>query len=232
MRECFDSGYKNLHQYPTSHIVLFIIPYLTTKVNKNAENSALRRVMNTLFAIFITISLSLLLFGNPSALLASVGVAGGKAIAISASLAGIYAFWMGIIKIVEKTPAISKLERLISPVVKRIFPETSVEVRKLICLNISANMLGAGGGATPLAISAIKQMQTPESKKTARATKPMLMLFILNATSLQLIPTTVISLRNQAGSTSPSSILIPTTIASIIATVVGVWLVGVLEKDV
>lgn len=167
----------------------------------------------------------MLLQCNPEMMIECVSIAGTKAIAISASLAGIYAFWMGVVKIVENTPAISKLEKALYPIISRIFPETTSEIRKLICLNVSANFLGAGGAATPIAISAINKMKPKNNKKIAQATKPMLMLFILNATSLQLIPTTVISLRQKAGSIAPSNILLPATLASVVSTVVGVVVV-------
>ncbi len=194
--------------------------------------------MNALFGIFIIISIILTLFANPSLFLSVIATAGGKAVTLSLGLAGIYVFWMGIVKILEKTPAMTKLERLVSPVVSRIFPNETPEIRRLITMNIAVNMLGAGGGATPLAISAIGKMKENsalEAKKTGvkinpqKATKSMLMLFILNATSLQIIPTTIISLRESAGSTAPASVLFPTLLSSVIATLLGVFLVWISE---
>ncbi len=195
--------------------------------------------MNALFGIFIIISIILTLPAAPAAFLSVIGTAAGRAFTLSAGLAGIYVFWMGIIAILEKTPAMARLERLVSPIITRIFPTEPKEVRRLITMNVAANMLGAGGGATPLGIAAIEKMK--ENAKSAAdkaggksspqtATKSMLLLFILNATSLQIIPTTIISLRESAGSTTPASVLLPTLLASTLATVFGVTLVWIAEK--
>lgn len=194
--------------------------------------------MNTLFGIFIIISIILTFGKSPSLFLSSASVAGGKAVTLSLGLAGIYVFWMGIVRILEKTPAMARLEQFVSPVVSRIFPTETPEIRRLITMNVAVNMLGAGGGATPLGISAIAKMkenardvavQNGKKFDTKKATKPMLMLFILNATSLQIIPTTIISLRESAGSSAPASILLPTLLSSVIATVLGVFLVWIAE---
>ncbi|MFI3164030.1 MAG: nucleoside recognition domain-containing protein [Bacillota bacterium] len=194
--------------------------------------------MNTLFGIFIIISIILTFGKSPSLFLSSASVAGGKAVTLSLGLAGIYVFWMGIVRILEKTPAMAKLEQFVSPVVSRIFPSETPEIRRLITMNVAVNMLGAGGGATPLGISAIAKMnenaqniavQNGKKFDTKKATKSMLMLFILNATSLQIIPTTIISLRESAGSSAPASILLPTLLSSVIATVLGVFLVWIAE---
>lgn len=194
--------------------------------------------MNTLFGIFIIISIIFTLGKSPSLFLSSAITAGEKAVSLSLGLAGIYAFWMGIVKILEKTPAMARLERFVSPVVSRIFPTESPEIKRLITMNVAINMLGAGGGATPLGISAIAKMKENaqlQARKNGvtfpseKATKSMLILFILNATSLQIIPTTIISLRESAGSVAPSSILMPTLLSSIIATVIGVFLVWISE---
>ncbi|MFI3168222.1 MAG: nucleoside recognition domain-containing protein [Bacillota bacterium] len=194
--------------------------------------------MNVLFAIFVGFSIILAIITSPSMLLSAVGTAGARAVTLSASLAGIFAFWMGVIKILEKTPALSRLERMVSPIVSRIFPTENAEIRQLITMNITANMLGVGGASTPLAISAITKMKENATGKSqnksttipSRATKSMIMLFVLNATSLQILPTTIISLRTSAGSVSPTSILIPTTIASFVATILGVALVWAFIK--
>ncbi|MFI3129370.1 MAG: nucleoside recognition domain-containing protein [Bacillota bacterium] len=194
--------------------------------------------MNTLFGIFIIISIILTFGKSPSLFLSSASVAGGKAVTLSLGLAGIYVFWMGIVRILEKTPAMARLEQFVSPVVSRIFPSETPEIRRLITMNVAVNMLGAGGGATPLGISAIAKMkenaqniavQNGKKFDTKKATKSMLMLFILNATSLQIIPTTIISLRESAGSSAPASILLPTLLSSVIATVLGVFLVWIAE---
>ncbi len=233
--------------------------------------------MNVLFTVFVAFSCVLLLGSSPSLFLSSVSAASEKAFQLAASLAGLYAFWLGIMQILEKTPALSKTQTLLSPYIAKLFPGETKETQKLICANISANLLGIGNAATPMAIAAIAEMkkniaaqptkangkkEKKESKTTlfstkkehkkstpiggsdsccgsasensnnsnTRASKNMLMLFILNATSLQLIPTTVISLRTAAGSVNPTSILLPSFLASLASTILGVVLINIFEK--
>ncbi len=52
------------------------------------------------------------------------------------------------------------------------------------------------------------------------------MLFVLNATSLQLLPTTVIALRTAAGSALAADIFLPTLIATLFSTLLGGLLVA------
>lgn len=179
--------------------------------------------MNSIFLILVSASLALSLSVSPSALLSAISTAGVSAISLCGVLCGVYAFWMGIIAILEKTPALSKLDKIISPITKKLFPLESEKAMGLITMNITANILGIGSVATPLGIEAVKEMQ---SKKTPeKITNGMIMFFILNATSLQILPTTIISLRSTYGSASPSSILVPTLVASGVSTMVGVGLV-------
>ena len=81
-------------------------------------------------------------------------------------------------------------------------------------------MLGMGGAGTPAAIDAMASMCREEGK----ATDNMLMLLVINATSIQIIPTTVISLRAAAGSADAASIILPSLIATTCATATGMVL--------
>ena len=56
------------------------------------------------------------------------------------------------------------------------------------------------------------------------------MLFVLNATSLQLLPATVIALRAAAGAASPADIVLPTLLSTLISTVLGAALVILTRK--
>ena len=87
-------------------------------------------------------------------------------------------------------------------------------------------MLGMGGAATPAGIKAMKEMDDLSGK----ATDNMKLLLVLSATSLQIIPATVIALRGDGGSTNPSNILLPTLIATSVSTLCGVILCKTFAK--
>ena len=96
----------------------------------------------------------------------------------------------------------------------------------MIALNMSANMLGLGNAATPMGIKAMKRLDDGSGV----ATPAMIMLIVLNATSIQLLPSTVIGLRASAGSTSPSDIIFPTIVATFCTCALGISLVKLCQK--
>lgn len=137
---------------------------------------------------------------------------------------GIYAVWLGILQILDDTRLSHNLSNLLTKPINKIFGETSAEVRKNICLNVSSNILGLGSAATPFGLKAMQGLDD----KTGIATKTMIMLVVVNSTGLQLLPTTVIGLRALAGSSAPSVILWPTLVSTFVPTVLGIVLVKVL----
>ena len=162
---------------------------------------------------------------NPSEIFPSMidGVSG--AINLVIKLTAIYSIWLSLLKILERTGLDKKLSRLLHPVIKRLFKGESPEAYKWISINLASNMLGMGGASTPAGIKAMEKMQRGD-----KATANMELLVVINATSIQLIPATVIALRASWNSASPSSIILPTLISSTIATVCGVILTKVLSK--
>lgn len=134
------------------------------------------------------------------------------------SFAGVMCFWTGMLKIAEKSGAAEKLQKLLSPLVKMLFPKTGENARKYITMNMSANILGMGNAATPMGIKAMRELDN-ENKNPFYASDAMCMLVVLNTTSFQLIPTTIIALRTAAGSENPFGIVIPIWIASAVSVV-------------
>jgi spore maturation protein A len=122
---------------------------------------------------------------------------------------------------------VDKVARKLKPLIHFLFGRQTDEVNSLIAANISANLVGASGAATPCAISAIEKMAAPDQTK---ANYPMIMLFILAATSLQILPTTIIGILKQHGSRAPESIILPTIITSFLATLLGIVLVRLFVK--
>lgn len=75
-----------------------------------------------------------------------------SAFEIAIGLTGLLAFWLGIMKIGEKSGMINSLSRFLSPVLCKLFPDIPKGHPALgsIFMNLSANMLGLDNAATPL----------------------------------------------------------------------------------
>ncbi len=139
------------------------------------------------------------------------------------SFAGVMCFWTGIMKIAEKAGLSQKVERLLKPVISFLFPKAGSEAKKYISMNMSANLLGMGNAATPMGIKAMEYLDK-ENDRPLHASDNMCMLVVLNTTSLQLIPTTIIALRTAANSSEPFSIILPIWISSLTAVITAVFL--------
>ncbi|MCI8403916.1 MAG: spore maturation protein A [Clostridia bacterium] len=139
------------------------------------------------------------------------------------SFAGVMCFWTGIMKIAEKAGLSQKVERLLKPVISFLFPKAGSEAKKYISMNMSANLLGMGNAATPMGIKAMECLDK-ENDRPLHASDNMCMLVVLNTTSLQLIPTTIIALRTAANSSEPFSIILPIWISSLTAVITAVFL--------
>ena len=149
----------------------------------------------------------------------------GQAITLIIKLTAIYAVWLSVLDMMTKTKLDKKLSKLLKPVARKIFKNESEEAYDWICINLSANMLGMGGVATPAGIKAMSAMEDGSIK----ATDNMIMLLVINATSIQLIPATVVAMRASHGSQSASDIIVPTLISSGIATLCGMIICKVLS---
>lgn len=149
----------------------------------------------------------------------------GQAITLIIKLTAIYAVWLSVLDMMTKTKLDIKLSKLLKPIARKIFKNESEEAYDWICINLSANMLSMGGVATPAGIKAMGAMEDG----SVRATDNMIMLLVINATSIQLIPATVVAMRASHGSQSASDIIIPTLISSGIATLCGMIICKVLS---
>ena len=150
---------------------------------------------------------------------------------ISLGLTGVLSLWLGFMKIGERGGVVNFLARIGAPVFSRLFPDIPKGHPAVgsIFMNVAANMLNLDNAATPLGLKAMKEMQELNQHKDT-ATNPMIMFLVLNASSLTLIPITIMVYRAQAGAMNPSDIFIPLTIATLSATVVGVFYVCIRQK--
>lgn len=149
--------------------------------------------------------------------------AAGDAVIFGIGLIGICAFWCGMIRVLEEAGGMNLLQRLLRPVVCRIFPSAArdAEAQKQILTNITADFLGLGNGATPSGIAAVRRL-SELSGGSEVASRDVCLFLVVNSAALQLLPTTVIAMRAQLGSRAASDILIPTWLTSIASLIVAV----------
>lgn len=151
------------------------------------------------------------------------------AVAMTISLMGIMCFWTGIMKIAEDTGVTDVIARLLQPLMKVLFPNLrDPEAKKAIVMNMTANMLGMSNAATPLGLDAMEKLSKHANGK--RATDEMCMFIVINTASIQLIPSTIIAMRQAAGAVSPADIIIPVWICSLCAVTVGVIAVKIFSR--
>ena len=182
--------------------------------------------MNKIWALLMLASIVLLIFNNPSALVTEMTESAMGVINLCVELVAVYAIWLGILEIVDKTGLSEKLAKLLSPLIRFLFKTDDPEIIKMIAMNMSSNILGVGNAATPCGIRAMKLMDD----KGGKATPAMIMLLVVNATSIQLLPTTTIGLRTAAGSASPTDIMIPTLVATFITAIFGISLTLLIQR--
>ena len=151
-----------------------------------------------------------------------------SAFEIAIGLTGLLAFWLGIMKIGEKSGMINSLSKFLSPVLCKLFPDIPKGHPALgsIFMNLSANMLGLDNAATPLGLKAMNQLQELNPKKDT-ATNPMIMFLVINTSGLILIPISIMMYRAQMGAAQPTDIFIPTLITTTISTMVGITVVSI-----
>lgn len=181
--------------------------------------------MNKIWTIISIVSIAVLIYIEPGNIIKYMNEAANNTVVLMLKLLALYTVWMGLMSIAEKAGITDKLARLLRPLIRFLFGNVDNKTAKFLSINMSANMLGIGSAATPAGISAVNCMD----KGSEIATENMIMLLVINATSMQLIPTTVISLRQAFGSAAPSNILIPTIIATFTSTLFAVLLVKLLR---
>ena len=164
-----------------------------------------------------------LLTGDGGSVLGYLTESAAEAIALIVTLAGAYTLWCGVLRILKSCGAMGGIKKLLSPLIARLFPslKNDGETQEFIATNFAANILGLGNAATPAGIDAVQSM----AKKSGGSFTDDIGLFIvINCSSLQLIPTTVISLRAQAGSLAAGDIFVPSLVTTALTTVFSIIL--------
>ena len=153
------------------------------------------------------------------------------AVKIAFSLIGIMAFWLGIMKIAEKSGLVKFLSKIIYPLLKPLFKDIEKNSNTLgdITMSISANALGLTNAATPIGLKVMKELQEDNPNKDI-ATDSMCMFLGMNTAGFQLIPATVIAILVGVGAKNPSEIILPTLIVTTISFIVAIITAVILRK--
>lgn len=160
-----------------------------------------------------------------------------EAVSLCITMLGVMAMWTGVMEIASESGLVSSLSRKIIPLIRKFFPEIPKENRAwdYISLNMIANFLGLGGAATPAGLKAMEELQKLNiensklhygndwEKKSESASNSMCTFLVLNVSSLQLVPLSLIAYRSEYGSVNPNAIVVPAilaTLASMVAAII------------
>ena len=180
--------------------------------------------INVVFVVFV---MGAILFAGVSGQMqaaadASIAAAKG-AVTLAIGLIGIMSLWLGFVRVLEAGGMMRQLARLVRPVMVRLFPDVPAEhpAMSAMILNISANMLGLGNAATPFGIKAMVELNRLNPFPGV-ATNGMCLFLAINTSSVALLPLGVMGVRAAAGSTRPFEMFVPTLVATLASTIVGV----------
>ena len=199
----------------------------------------LRAMLNWIWAAFFLIAFIVAIWqaavgGKPDVLkdvVSSLFDSSKTAFEISIGLTGVMSLWLGLMKIAEKGGVTEFIAWAVGPLFRRLFPGIPAghPASGAIVMNRSANMLGLDNAATPLGLKAMKELQSlnPEPE---RATDEMVLFMVMNASSVTLVPISIMTFRAQLGAANPADVFVPILIATFISDLSGLLLVAAVQK--
>ncbi|MDE7390449.1 MAG: spore maturation protein A [Lachnospiraceae bacterium] len=130
----------------------------------------------------------------------------GEAVELVITMCGTVCLWSGFMAIADSSGVSEKISKIMSPFLSMLFPKLDKkgEAFKAISSNVTANLLGLGNAATPLGIKAMNELQKLNTKDKHTATRDMTIFVLLNTSSIQLIPTMILSILTANGATNPT----------------------------
>ena len=189
-------------------------------------------MLSIIWAAFLALSLVCgAASGRLADVTAAVGTGASEAVKLAIGIAGVMAFWSGMMELLRASGLAEKLAWLLQPVLRPLFGSAAADRQAMeaVSANVTANLLGLSNAATPLGLRAADRLYTLAGRRGAP--DPVLTLLTLNATSIQLIPSTVAAVRTACGAQAPFDIMLPVWGASA-ASVAAVLLCGRLLRPV
>ena len=159
-----------------------------------------------------------------------------EAVTLCITMTGVMSLWVGLMEIAQKSGVIGRATKKIQPFISFMYPGLlkGHKAREYITTNIIANVFGLGWAATPAGLKAMEELKGLEEERKARpvggrravpkgtASNEMCTFLILNISSLQLIPVSIIAYRSQYGSVNPAAVIAPSIAATLLSTVAAV----------
>jgi spore maturation protein A len=188
--------------------------------------------MNTIWLLVICISILFsAVSGRIDEFTKAMFEAGKAAVEVCLYLVGILSLWLGLTKILEDSGVIYKLSSFFGRAISLLFkniPKGHPSITS-ITLNLLANLFGLGNAATPLGIKAMEELQTLNDQPDT-VTFEMMLFIVINTSSIQLVPFTVIGLLASYGSHNPNIIVVPTIISTVISSATAVGILFLFKK--
>ncbi|ACV26141.1 nucleoside recognition domain-containing protein [Kangiella koreensis] len=196
-------------------------------------------MLNILWLFFFVLAFVLALFqwlvqGNAAAfpeLVQSIFDMAKLSVTIAIGLIGILAFWLGLLKIAEKSGLVNLLAKALAPLFRKLMPEVPSGHPALgsISMNMAANMLGLDNAATPMGIRAMEQLQEINPNKE-EASNAQILFLVLNTSAVTIIPITILLYRAQMGAADPAAVFLPLLLATCASTFFGLLAVSIVQK--
>lgn len=197
-------------------------------------------MLNYIWAVMIAIGVIYgALTGNIEAVANGALDSAGEAVQLCITMTGIMALWVGLMEIAKNSGLIASMTKGIQPFISFLFPRIpgNHAAREYISTNIIANILGLGWACTPAGLKAMEELQKLNGEECRRTGKPpvtasneMCTFLIMNISSLQLIPVSIIAYRSQYGSVNPTAVIVPGIIATLTSTLVAIIFVKVMDR--
>lgn len=188
--------------------------------------------MNYIFYFLIVLSIIFgIINGKTQDVVNAILSGADLSVKIAFSLIGIMAFWLGIMRIAEKSGLVKIIAKLIKPITKWLFndiPEESSAIGN-IALSFSANALGLTNAATPIGLRVMEDLQKENIDKDS-ASNAMCTFLAMNTAGFQLIPATVIAILVAVGSKNPTEIILPTIIVTSVAFISAILIAKLFQK--
>lgn len=182
--------------------------------------------MNKIWLYLVLLSSLVIIYTKPDMLLPNMMNSATNVVKLCLEFCAIYSVWLGLLEILDASGLSEKISHFLTPAVKKLFKTQNKEAIKQISISLSANFLGLGNAAIP---SAIKAMQLLD-EQTGRLNHPMFIFMIISSCSIQLLSTTIISLRTKANSAAPYDIILPTILTSLITALIVISLGALYAK--
>ena len=186
--------------------------------------------MSVIWTVMVGVSILCGLLTGRGEEVAAAALEGASAgVELCISMAGVLCLWMGVMEIMRRTGLANRLARLLMPILRRLYPDFAKDraVMDAVSANVSANLLGLGNAATPLGLEAARLMS---AKTPGIASDALCTLVVCNTASLELIPTTVASIRSAAGCETPFDILPAVWLSSLCSVTAGILAAKLLSK--